>query len=483
MALNTNKYNFATSTSLFYGDSAYDATTSPSNEQKILSLYDSTGGDDYFGNCLAIGDGILAIAGGGSTVEGRVEVYKLADSAGASTTPYMTLRAPDAAPASSSSIRKFGGISRNTTTRQIANPRDFEYISTNIAIGGGRIAVTAADYEDVGSGFAQFAGALYVYDYDGNLINTQYGITGSSDDYPTLDESMGTSIAIGCGRIVLGSSEGYGDTGPANSLDHGGNIYIFDMDGNRIGRKTIGHLMLQQGQFWTDRNVQSGDGSFGKSVAVGNGKIVVGFPGGNPQQLSSGDDWGLVYVLDLNGNYEYSLKPPDGFFTSPSFFSDKGNYHPMFGHDVAIGHGLIAVGTPDDNSSPQTGSSDGYVFVYDLKGKYLFSLEPDDDNTGYIEQFGYNVRIADGRIYVSTSEDRTNQYVYVFDLSGNRIAKVIPSDHTGGDGGHYLAAGDGYLAIAAPGDNNANGVNGGAVYLYETPKQNTVLDILDKITV
>ena len=142
-----------------------------------------------------------------------------------------------------------------------------DQFGTNVAVGSGRIVV-ASHRDDVGSNVDQ--GSAYIYDLDGN---NEVKITASDG---AAADRFGGSVAVGCGRIVVGAFRD--DDNGANS----GSAYIFDLDGNQLAKIT------------------ASDGSandfFGESVAVGCGRIVVG---AYQDDVGSNADQGSAYIFNL----------------------------------------------------------------------------------------------------------------------------------------------------------------------------------------
>lgn len=100
-------------------------------------------------------------------------------------------------------------------------------------------------------------------------------------------------------------------------------------------------------------------GDFGASLALKNGKLVLGSAG-----LTSATDpqpAGLVYVYELNGT-SWSLKQK----LTPAVASTNSN----FGAAVAINHGAIIVGAPGENVVIQNGvqATGGMVHVFMKQG-------------------------------------------------------------------------------------------------------------------
>jgi len=136
------------------------------------------------------------------------------------------------------------------------------------------------------------------------------------------------SVAVGNGRIVVGAR--FDDDNGSNS----GSAYIFDLDGTQLAKIT------------------ASDGAasdiFGSSVAVGNGRIVVGAAGDNSSQ-------GSAYIFDLDGTQLAKITASDGDATD------------NFGSSVAVGNGRIVVGAYEDDDN---GSNSGSAYIYNTNEYY-----------------------------------------------------------------------------------------------------------------
>lgn len=181
---------------------------------------------------------------------------------------------------------------------------DGDAFGSDVAVGNGRIVV-GANYSDAGG---TDSGAAYIYTLGGNLIKKVIPTDSAQQDY------LGTSCAVGNGRIVVGA---YGNDD--NGLTSG-SAYIYDLYGNN------------------EIKINAPDGaagdSFGKSVAIGNGRIVVGAP---LADNGSNSNAGAAYVYDLLGNYLFKL-------------TGSGTAEHFFGTDVDAGSGHIVVGEPGNDS-------------------------------------------------------------------------------------------------------------------------------------
>lgn len=289
------------------------------NEIKIIRNPQPTT-NAYFGLSMDIGCNIIAITAVDSTSApqaGRVYLYTLGGDL------ITTLEGPtgnltdayfgeDIAVGCGRVVIGARGLSRVQTTggavfvydtkgnfiRELTDPNNAPYsrFGMRIAVGSGRIVVTCGGNTN-----------CYVYDLDGNLVNT---ITKSSDLYDRP--------AVGCGRIVIGR---YGfDIGGASPKSNAGCIDIYDLDGNTIASNV------------TASDAAASD-ELGASVAIGSGQIFVGAPGADPTYSNDG----AVYHFDLDGNQIGKLTPATG-----------SNYYAggiaSYGNGIAVDNGFVFIG-------------------------------------------------------------------------------------------------------------------------------------------
>jgi hypothetical protein len=237
---------------------------------------------------------------------------------------------------------------------------------------------------------------------------------------------FGTSVAVGSGRIVVGT---YGGGG-------GNKAFIFDLDGTQLAKITPGSYT-----------------NFGQSVAVGSGRIVVGDYGDNDNGASSG----AVYIYNLNGTQLAKIKASDGVS------------YDRFGWSIAVGSGRIVVGAPyvDDN-----GSNSGAAYIFDLDGNQVANkIKPSDGATSDFFAGSSAVAVGSGRIVIGSTGDDDNGTssgsAYIYDLDGNLISKIKPSDAATSDGfGRGVAVGSGRIVVGAPGDDD-NGTSSGSAYIFD----------------
>jgi len=270
-------------------------------------------------------------------------------------------------------------VATSSYQRRFANG-SYGSISMGIGVGmGHNLVALGAPYDDA---TGTNRGRVYVWDMNKNGYNTTPDFILSAADGADGDE-FGCSVAIGNGRIVVGAN--YSDAGGTDS----GAAYIYTLSGNLI-KKIIPTDSAQQDYL-------------GTSCAIGNGKIVVGAYGNDDNGLTSGS----AYIYDLYGNNEIKLNAPDGAAGD------------SFGKCVAIGNGRIVIGA--ELADTGAVSNTGAVYVYDLLGNYLFKLT----GTGTAEQFfGSAVAVGNGSIVVG---EYPSQKTWMFEATTGTLQRNTAS--------------------------------------------------------
>jgi Tol biopolymer transport system component len=353
-----------------------DITTTPSNETKITAS-DAAAGDS-FGWSVAVGSGRIVVGASGDDDNGSSsgsayifdldgnQLSKITASDGAATDVFgrtaavgcgrIVVSAPQDQDAGnqtgSAYIYDLDGnqLTKITASDAAADDR----FGTSAAVGCGRIVVGAYFDDDNGSN----SGSAYIFDLDGNQLTKITASDGATND------NFGYSVAVGCGRIVIGASGDAGGTG---------STYIFDLDGNQLSKITA-----SDGAF-NDR--------FGSSVAVGCGRIVIGAT----LDDDNGDASGSGYIFDLDGTQLAKITASDGAA------------YDQFGNSVAVGSGRIVFGVYADDDN---GSSSGSAYIYDLDGTQLAKITASDAAAD--DRFGWSVAVGSGRIVVGAYLDDDN---------------------------------------------------------------------------
>jgi len=404
MAFKTTYSQYDNKTGLFSTEGALDLTTLPSNENKITA---SDGAEfDYFGASVAVGNGRIVVGAFGDDDNGNNS--------------------------GSAYIFDLDGTQLAKITASDGAADD--NFGTSVAIGGGRIVVGVYRDDDNGNN----SGSAYIFDLNGTQIAK---ITSADNE---IADNFGDSVAIGNGRIVVGAT-GDDDNGGAS-----GSVYIFDLDGTQIGK-------ISAGIFGASND------HFGRSVAIGSERIVVGVP----QSDDNGGQSGSAYIFDLDGNQLSKITASDAAAND------------NFGYSVAIGNGRIVVGAAgDDNPNPFSFNS-GSAYIFDLNGTQLAKITASDAATS--DEFGRSVAVGNGRIVVGAWGDDDNNLpgsgsAYIFDLDGNQLGKITSSNGDFNSSfGWSVAVGNGRIVVGARGDNTSQG----SAHIYETPNIKDIFSIVD----
>ncbi len=216
-----------------------------------------------------------------------------------------------------------GGYTETKLTATDADPSD--KLGESVAISGDRI-VTGAPYDTEN---ATYAGAVYVFDPDGNGGYTQTKLTAADASY---GDELGGSVAISGTRVVAGARNA-----DQNNANDSGAAYVFDPDGN--GGYTQTAKLTAEDPANEDR--------LGTSVAIDGDRAVAGAPG-------DGNRSGSAYVFEPDSN--------GGYTETATLTADDPADYDRFGSSVVVSGDRIVAGAPyDDDNGNDSGSA--YVFT------------------------------------------------------------------------------------------------------------------------
>ena len=229
------------------------------------------------------------------------------------------------------------------------------------------------------------------------------------------------SVAISDGIAVVGAN---GDDDKSTS----GAVYVFEMSSS------------DDASSWTQvAKLTADDGAkcdtFGGSVAISDGTIVVGALGDDDK----GSDSGSVYLFEMSSPDDASSWAQVA--SSPPMMEQASDY---FGCSVAISDGTIVVGAHgDDDKGPDSGA----VYLFEKSSpddasswSQVAKLTADDGAAS--DHFGWSVAISDGTIVVGAqNDDDKGSYsgsVYLFEKSSPddasswaQVAKLTAADGAG----------------------------------------------------
>jgi len=247
-------------------------------------------------------------------------------------------------------------------------------------------------------------------------------------------DQFGWSVAIDGRLIAVGAWH------DADNGSNAGSVYLY----HAITGEQRAKLLASDGD---------ADDVFGVSLDLKNGLVAVGARDND----DSGSNSGAAYVFDASCGVEIA-----------KLVADDAAAGDRFGRAVAIGDGVVCVGSPLDDAM---GTDSGSVYVFDAQsGEQLMKIVPEDGAAG--DRFGFALSIDDGVLAACAYHDdvhgANSGSVYLFDLSTEeQLLKIAPEDGEADDVfGRSVSIDDGVLAVGA--DTNDLGTNAGGVYLFDT---------------
>lgn len=196
---------------------------------------------------------------------------------------------------------------------------------------------------------------------------------------------------------------------------------------------------------------------FGCSVSVGDGRIVVGALGGG----GNGNQQGRAYIYDLDGTQKCELCP--FYYNNGSISLEPSNANGtsyFFGHKVAVGNNRIVVGAYNRFVSGD-GTGSGAVYLYDLDGNFIKRIMPDTSDHAVNDSFGYSVSIGSGKIAIGSPNNNTAGTVFVYDIDGDSCFKITT---TGSERfGNHVEIGNNLIYVNQTQYNS----NSGRSYVYD----------------
>lgn len=273
-----------------------------------------------------------------------------------------------------------------------------------LSIEGDRLLTGApSSYDNGVSG-----GSAYLFDLNTGLELSRLLAPDAGDD-----DSFGAAVAL-AGNLAVVGAPGDDDLG-YNS----GSVYVFDLSTGAMLYK----LLASNG---------SPKASFGSSVAVDAGRLVVGSP--------NTDLPGEVYLFDLATGNEIAILRGDAT-TNPD----------RFGGALSLEGNTLAVGAREANL-PGTNQNSGRVYVFDIpSGQRLFEINAPAP-TAYQQAFGATLAMDATTIVVGAWNDYAEHTrdVHLYDrTTGSPIATLLPeSPESGSPAG--LAIDSGLIVVGYP---------------------------------
>lgn len=233
----------------------------------------------------------------------------------------------------------------------------------------------------------------------------------------SAEDNLGKSIAYGDGKIAIASKWGVRIYDERNHA-------LFVAGENSKGEKIVDELPTFEISPSNATIIQApafSSGHFGCSVAIGNGKVVVGDKGYGNGSYSSLNEGGRIHIYNYDGSGHIELKT-----TNPAF-----TINGMFGFSVAIGNNKIAVGAPTQGDGNQVlDFRRGAVYVYNLDGTGETLITPSSTvlNSGLNSDnlyFGHAIAIKYNKIFITapgysySSTEQNSGALLMYDLDGS----------------------------------------------------------------
>ena len=195
--------------------------------------------------------------------------------------------------------------------------------------------------------------------------------------------------------------------------------------------------------------------SFGVSVAISDGVVVIGANGGT----------GSAYVYEQQA---------DGTWPQIAKLTEDDQGDAQFGHSVATSSGVAVIGALYDNDN---NSGSAYIFEQQVDGTWQQTAKLTADDGASNDQFGKSVAASNGVAVIGAFLDDDNgessgsAYVYkqLWDGTWQQIAKLTADDAANGDNfGINVALADGMVVIGARyGGADSAGNGAGSAYVFE----------------
>jgi hypothetical protein len=404
-------------------DAAAESETSAVTEGIPRLVPDDGQGGDFFGASVAV-DGETALVGASyddtanGTQSGSAYVF----------------------------VREDGAWSRQA--KLLADDGDTDdWFGTSVTLDGDTAIVGAVTDEDPnGSGYRRLtgAGSAYVFERTDGSWSQQAKLFAADGD---SSDAFGLAVTLDGDTALVGAPSDEDPNGVS-----AGSAYVFERaDGA-----------------WTQRaKLAPDDGDdadrFGTGLAFEDATAVISAPG---DEDPNGDGAGSAYVFE---------RTDDAWTQQAKLAPDDGDDGDNFGWDVDLSGDTALVGayTDDDPNGEDAGSA--YAFTRsDGSWSQAAKLAPDDGDDG--DRFGHRVALAGDTALVGayTDEDPNGTKAgsaYVFDRTDGTWDERIKLYAIDGDEGDYfggtLALDDGLALLGAYTDEDPNGDDVGAVYVFE----------------
>ena len=320
-------------------------------------------------------------------------------------------------------IFKFNGNVWEQSARLTAiNGIPGDLLGCSVATDGNYAVIGAAYDDDKGEN----AGAAYIFKRAGEIWTQQAKLTAGDG---AAHDHFGIAVTMYSNYVAIGSFED----------DPIGAVYIYKWNGTS---------WAQTFKIIPD----PGDPvDFGYSVALHKDTLMVGSPGGAPENN------GKISVYVRNGESWNLIR------------EDEGDYDELMGTDVALMGNQFVAGAPRYSSEPAVNSGGVYVFNRYPGGWGIYPFLYPPDCRPY-DAVGASVDIFGDYIIAGSPYESNVGGATIYRKTGNHwnfFMRIYPYDREFGDiFGYTVGLSSQYAVVGNPFDNNDHGTFAGSVYFF-----------------
>lgn len=259
-------------------------------------------------------------------------------------------------------------------------------------------------------------------------------------------EDFGKALAFSRSELFIGA--------PASEVSKKkdyGRVYVYGISRGRF------HLK----QLLTAEDTSKVD-SFGESIGVDNGWLVIGAPG---TYFKDSPSYGKVFIFNRSGT---------GQWVKVTSFTKRGlRGSPYLGEAVQFSGNQVFVSAPDANANGIEGS--GTVFVLQRGSESNWKFRSNLTSGDFQANFGSTMLVAEHDLIIGAPDETvkghgyTEGFVYVYGKQHNQLRLMCKltsgNPDTAENFGTSIARNDKYLAVGAPGAIE-DGEEIGAVYMF-----------------
>ena len=284
------------------------------------------------------------------------------------------------------------------------------------------------------------------------------------------DKEATKEVALDVYRKLVANDAAEGDSFGSSVAISGGTVVVGAYGDN--GFSGSAYVFERSGPgTWTQENLVANDAepkpssfalgdNFGSSVAISDGTIVVG-------AYADDDD-----ERGINSGSVYVFEKKNGVWTQEKLFANDAAKYDYFGRSVAISGGTVVVGADGDDGLNGDKSRSGSAYVFERSGSGTWTQEKlVADDAAKDDKFGRSVAISDGTVVVGAYADDDDERgtnsgsAYVFEKKDGAWTqeKLFANDAAEFDiFGQSVAIDGDTIVVGARG----HGVNG-AAYVFE----------------